>query len=54
MIQTKNVGVRLPVGLLKEIQDILQKEQSFLSVQEFIRMATKKEVERWKMENKVK
>ena len=46
-IVTKNVGVRLPVGLLKEIEDILQKDQSYLSVQEFIRMATKKEIERW-------
>lgn len=50
-VQTKNVGVRLPVGLLKEIEDILQKDQSFLSVQEFIRMATKKEVERWHNEH---
>ena len=46
-IETRNVGVRLPVGLLKEIEEILQKDQSYLSVQEFIRMATKKEVERW-------
>ena len=41
-IETRNVGVRIPVGMIKEIDEILQKDQTYLSVQEFIRMATKK------------
>lgn len=52
-IITKNVGVRLPAGMLKEIEEVLQKDQTYLSVQEFIRMATKKELERWHKDHAV-
>ena len=52
-VATKNVGVRLPVGMLTEIEEILQKDQTYLSVQEFIRMATKREIERWRREHAV-
>ena len=52
-IETRNVGVRIPVGMIKEIDEILQKDQTYLSVQEFIRMATKKEIERWKKDHAV-
>ena len=50
-IETKNVGVRFPVGMLKEVEEILQKDQLYLSVQEFVRMATKREIERWHKEH---
>ena len=39
--------------MLKEIEDILQKDQTYLSTQEFIRMSIKKEVERWHKEHAV-
>ena len=50
-MKTRNIGVRMPVGMVDEIERIMEKEQTYLSVQEFVRLAAKEKIEKWKKEH---
>ena len=50
-MKTRNIGVRMPVGMVDEIERIMDKEQTYLSVQEFVRLAAKEKIEKWKKEH---
>ena len=38
----------MPVGMVDEIERIMEKEQTYLSVQEFVRLAAKEKIEKGK------
>ena len=45
------VTIAFPKGMLSEIESIIDREQSWLSMQEFVRDAVKEKIERWKKEH---
>ena len=51
--KTRNVGVRMSVGMYEEIEEIMKHDKVYLSAQEFIRLAIKEKVDRWKEEHAV-
>ena len=51
--KTRNVGVRMSVGMYEEIEEIMKQDKVYLSTQEFIRLAIKEKIDRWKEEHAV-
>ena len=51
--KTRNVGVRMSVGMYEEIEEIMKHDKVYLSAQEFIRLAIKEKVDRWKEEHAI-
>ena len=49
--KNKKFNIALPGGMLRDAESIVEKEGSWLSVQEFIRDSIKEKIERWKREH---
>ena len=49
--KNKKFNIALPAGMLRDAENIVEKEGSWLSVQEFIRDSIKEKIERWKREH---
>jgi metal-responsive CopG/Arc/MetJ family transcriptional regulator len=49
----EKVNVLIPEGMISQVDEIMKKDASWISVQEFIRQAVAEKIERWKKEHAV-
>ena len=47
------VGVLIPDGMLRQVEEIMDKDPSWISTQEFIRQAVSEKIERWHRDHAV-
>ena len=43
----QKIGVLIPEGMIKQIGSIMDKDPSWISMQEFIRQAVSEKIDRW-------
>jgi hypothetical protein len=43
----EKLNVLIPEGMMKQVHEIMEKDPSWISVQEFIRQAVSEKIERW-------
>ena len=49
--ETKSIMLKLPIGIYEDIRGIMERENKWLTPQDFIKESIKKEIDRWKKEN---
>ena len=49
----EKVNVLIPEGMIRQVDEIMKKDASWISVQEFIRQSVAEKIERWKKEHAV-
>ena len=50
-VRGEKINVLIPEGMLAKINDLLQRDQSWISIQEFIRQAVAEKIERIEKEH---
>ncbi|MCL4451211.1 MAG: ribbon-helix-helix domain-containing protein [Candidatus Thermoplasmatota archaeon] len=53
LIHLEENSIRIPEGLISEIERIIKKDKSYSSDEEFVNEAVRKAIEKWKMEHAV-
>lgn len=49
----QKIGVLIPEGMINQIENIMEKDPSWISMQEFIRQAVSEKIDRWHKEHAV-
>ena len=49
----EKLNVLIPEGMIKQVHEIMEKEPSWISVQEFIRQAVSEKIDRWQKDHAV-
>ena len=49
----QKINVLIPEGMVKQIETLMEKDPSWISMQEFIRQAISEKIERWYKEHAV-
>lgn len=49
----EKLNVLIPEGMMKQVHEIMEKDLSWISVQEFIRQAVSEKIERWNKDHAV-
>ena len=50
-VKGKKKNILIPDGMVRDIEEIVESSQSWISLQEFIRQAIAEKIDRWKKEN---
>ena len=49
----EKINVLIPEGMVKQIEAIMDKDPSWISMQEFIRQAVSEKIERWRRDHAI-
>ena len=50
----QKINVLIPEGMIKQIESIMDKDPSWISMQEFIRQSISEKIDKWNKEHAVK
>ena len=49
----QKINVLIPEGMVKQIEEIMDKDPSWISIQEFTRQAVSEKIERWRRDHAI-
>lgn len=54
VVRGEKIGILVPEGMMQKIAQIMERDPSWISTQEFIRQAVSEKIDRWYKEHEVR